>query len=224
MGRSAIADTFTLKFEDIVPNPDDQVASVGDFYNGAGGAANNFGVTFSSNALAVCLNTSSVFCTGVSRGGEGDPTSQSGGLTFLDDNEIVLNYAAGFVDVLSFYYTNVNVPSTVSIYSGLNGTGTLLASMNLSLTSWPCGPPYDATFCPFAATGLPFDGTAQSVVFFNSSNDQPQLVLDDITLTTEGGGGNNPGAVPEPSTLVMLLTGAATAGAGLGRRLLTARR
>ena len=219
---SAPADTFTLKFENIVANPDDQIAPVGDFYNGTGGAANNFGVTFSANAQGICLNTVSVNCTGASRGGLGDPTSQGGGLTFVDDNSLTMNYGAGFIDSLDFFYASPNVVGSISIYSDVNGGGDLLATLFLSNTPWgSCSDdPFFANFCPFAEISLPFSGTAKSAVFSTDNDDPPQLVLDDITMTragaTEPGG---PSAVPEPSSLVLLVTGAATAGAGLRRRM-----
>ena len=225
--NSAPADTFTLKFEDIVANPDDQIAPVGNFYNGSGGAANNFGVTFSANAEGICLNTVSVFCTGASRGGLGDPTSQGGGLTFLDDNSLTMNYGAGFIDSLDFFYASPNVVGSISIYSDVNGGGDLLATLFLSNTPWgSCSDdPFFANFCPFFEISLPFSGTAKSAVFTTTNDDpdlgQAQLALDDIALTKAGVETNpgGPSAVPEPSTLVLLLTGGATAGAGLRRRM-----
>jgi hypothetical protein len=224
--NSALADTFTLKFENIV-SPPDVIAPVGDYYNGTGGAANNFGVTFSSNALAVCLSTPGVLCTNTSRGGLGDPTSQGGGLTFVDGNDLVLNYGAGFINSLDFFYASVNFGGSISIFSDVDGGGSLLATMNLSTTPWPCGAPYDSDFCPFASTSLPFSGTAKSAVFTTTNDDPdpdlgpPQMVLDDISLTQAGAETNpgGPSAVPEPSSLVLLVTGAATAGAGLRRRM-----
>jgi len=83
---SALADPVVLKFEGIVPQGQ-STATVGNFYNGGGGAANNFGITFSSNALGVCLNTLGALCgqgnVHGSRGGLGDAASQNGSLFFL---------------------------------------------------------------------------------------------------------------------------------------------
>jgi hypothetical protein len=71
-----------LKFENIIPAGSTNTP-IGNYYNGGGGPANNFGISFSDNALALCLNTPGVVCSNTSRGGQGDPTSQNGGLFFL---------------------------------------------------------------------------------------------------------------------------------------------
>ena len=213
---SAFADTAVLKFEGIA-SPTNQTVAIGNFYNGAGGAANNFGITFSSNALALCLNTPGVICSNTSRGGLGDPTSQTGGLFFLEGAQTYLNDAAGFSDGFSLFYTAVNEGGSLSVYSGLNGTGTLLGTLNLPLTASTCSGVYGAQFCPFAPVGVSFAGTAQSISFAGVAN---QIVFDDVTFGSATPG--EPSPVPEPSTFALLLTGA---GAALekGRRLLRSR-
>ena len=99
---------------------------------------------------------------------------------------------------------------TVSVYDGLGGTGTLLASTVLGLTSpGPC-PGYTGAYCPFVADGLSFSGTAKSIVFGGVAN---QVVFDDITF-----GSATPGGVPEPETWALLLLGAAGIGAAARQR------
>lgn len=213
---SAMADTVVLKFENIIP-AGSQSAPIGNFYDGGGGAANNFGITFSSNALAVCLNTPGNICSNASRGGLGDPTSQNGGLFFLEGSQTFMNDPAGFTTGFSLFYSAVNNPGSLSVYSGLNGTGTLLATLNLPLTASNCSSTYGASFCPFAPIGVTFAGTAESISFAGVAN---QIAFDDVTF-----GSATPGVptIPEPSTLVLLLTGAGAAATQIKRRLSASR-
>jgi hypothetical protein len=216
---SALADTVVLKFENIIPSGV-QSSPVGDYYNGTGGAGNNFGISFSSNALALCLNTPGNACSNTSRGGLGDPTSQNGGLFFLTGSQTFMNDAAGFSDGFSLFYTAISQTGSLSVYSGLNGTGTLLASLNLPTTPSTCSSTYDAGFCPFVPIGVAFSGTAQSISFAGVAN---QIVFDDVTFGSVTPGDPGTPAVPEPSTLVMMLTGAGAAVAQLRRRLSASR-
>ena len=102
----AVADTVVLKFEGIASNSNPDVP-IGNFYNGGGGAANNYGITFSSNALAICLNSGDGTRCGnfsnTSRGGQGDPTSQGGALFFLSGSQTYMDDPAGFTDGFSLF-------------------------------------------------------------------------------------------------------------------------
>lgn len=205
---SALADPIVLKFEGINA-PGVQSTPIGNFYNGGGGAANNFGIAFSSNALALCLNTPGDLCSNTSRGGLGDPTSQKGGLVFLSGSQTFLDDSAGFTTGFSLFYSAINQPGSLSVYSGLDGTGTLLASLNLPLTTSACGPQFSAGFCPFVPIGVSFTGVGRSISFAGVGD---QIIFDDVTFgsVTPGDGGNSP--VPEPSSMLLLATGV---GAGL---------
>jgi hypothetical protein len=165
-------------------------APIGDYYNG--GAGGNFGVSFGSDSLAIISTTA---------GGTGNFTNAPSGSTiafFLSGPGDVMNVAAGFTTGFSFYYADqVGFTGSVDVYSGLNGTGTLLAS--LSLPSTPN--PYNV----FVPTGVSFIGTAESVIFGGSAN---FIGFDNITL-----GSNTPvQAVPEPSTWAMMVLGFASFG------------
>jgi len=89
-----------LDFEGVNATYPSGFAQVSDFYNGGmssdGTSGTNYGVSFSDNALAICLNSLTVSCSNTSRGGLGDPNSQRGGLFFLTGAETFLNLAAGF--------------------------------------------------------------------------------------------------------------------------------
>jgi hypothetical protein len=89
---SARADVIDLTFEGVnATYPSSGFAFVQNFYNGGtssdGTSGPNFGIGFSSNAQALCLNTPFVTCSNTSRGGLGDPASQLGGLFFLSGAE-----------------------------------------------------------------------------------------------------------------------------------------
>ena len=131
---AAPAGAQVLNFEGVTTGRDP--VPIGNFYNG--GAGPNYGVDFSSNAITICLNTPSQTCSNTSRGGRGDPTSQGYGLFFLSGSQTYMNRSAGFTNGFSFFYSAVNSGGSFSVYSGLNGTGTLLGTLALPTT--PSGP------------------------------------------------------------------------------------
>lgn len=216
---TALADTVVLNFEGInTPYPTTNYANINDFYNGgtssAGTSGTNYGISFSSNAQAICLNTPGNNCSNTSRGGLGDPNSQEGGLFFLSGSQTFMDDAGGFTTGFSLFYTAVNEGGSLSVYSGLDGTGTLLATLDLPVTSSNCGSLYNAGFCPFVPVGVTFDGTAESISFAGVAD---QIVFDDVTFGSATPG--NPSETPEPSSLVLLLTAAGAGAEGLRRRL-----
>lgn len=203
LSLSASAVIIDLTFENIATYPwSSSNTFILEYYNGGlssvGSTGPNYGVSFPANALNICLNTTSTICSNTSRGGQGDPNSQLGALFFLSGSNTYVNVAAGFDTGFSFYYTAINTGGTVNVWSGLNGTGTLLASLVLPVTpSGPCNG-YNAGFCPFYPVGVSFAGIAQSIDFGGVAN---QIVFDDVTF-----GSVIPG-VPEPGTLLMLGSG-----------------
>ncbi len=212
---TAQAGVIDLTFEGInSPTDTTSYASVENFYNGGtssvGTSGTNYGISFPTNALAICLNTLSYTCSNTSRGGLGDPNSQTGALFFLSGSNTYLDDAAGFTTGFSFNYTAIEEGGAVQVYSGLDGTGTLLATLNLSTTtSGPCSG-YGAQFCPFSAAGVTFAGTAESISFNGVAN---EIVFDDVTFGSSVVGG---GGVPEPLTLSLF--GAGLVGAFASRR------
>ena len=214
LAQTAAASVISLNFEGINNAYPSGYAFINGFYNGGissdGTSGPNYGIAFPANAQAICLNTIGISCSNTSRGGQGDPNSQLGGLFFLTGGSTFLNDATGFDTGVSFNYTAINQGGSINVWSGLNGAGSLLATLSLPITtSGPCAG-YGAGFCPFFPAGVGFAGTAQSVEFVGVAN---QIVFDDVTF-----GSTTPGHVPEPGSMLLLSAGAAAAGLSRRRR------
>jgi hypothetical protein len=204
-----------LDFEGVnATYPSTNYAHVQEFYNGGtsnqGTSGTDYGVSFSDNALAICLNTPGYVCSNTSRGGQGDPDSQLGALFFLSGSETYMNLDTGFDTGFSFYYTAIYQTGSVSVYDDVNGTGNLLATLDLPLTTSNCDPNYNSGFCPFVSAGIGFSGIAKSVSFAGVAN---QIVFDDVTF---GSVTPNPEPVPAPATIFLM--GAGLLGFSLARK------
>jgi len=170
---------------------------VGNFYNGSGlPNTPNYGVSFSSNFFGL---------RSIANGGAGNFAATPGNVPAIFMNgttgsQVVgtMNVAPGFSNGLDFFYTagfSGTQTETVKIWSGANGTGTVLATLTLGGNNGGCTTP---AYCTWTTAGVNFTGTAYSVTFTGPAN---QLGLADITL------GASSTAVPEPSSLFLLGTG-----------------
>jgi len=193
--QEAKAMSLVLDFEGL-----QDLEPVSNFYNGGlggngSGPGVNFGVDFSSNALAAID-----FDEGGSGNFGGEPSSDTA-LAFFPGGNITMNVAAGFDTGLSFFYSAPFFTSIVDVYDGIDGTGNILATLNL-ITS-PGADAQDPTgdFSPFIPVGVAFNGTARSVNFTATAN---QLLLDNITIgaITPVGGRQS---VPTPALLPGLI-------------------
>ena len=202
------ADTITLTFEGL-----QNLETVSDYYNGgAGGSGSgpgpNYGITFTPDSLAIISDTA---------GGTGNFDQAPSGdtiLFFLSGAGDTMNVASGFTTGFSFYYSSPFNPGNVAVYSGLNGTGTLLTMLDLPASpagkgTLPCNSTDD--YCPFVPFGVTFSGTAQSVVFSGTAN---YIAFDNVTL---GSSVPTPTA-PEPSTLFLLGSGVCAVGLAAWRK------
>jgi len=187
---SASAAPIVLDFEGV-----GNLASINNFYNGGtdskGNSGTNYGISFTSSALA--LGDSDA-------GGSGNIANEPSGNTsmFFLSGSAILNRALGFDTGFSFFYSS-STSAVVNVYEGLNATGALLGSINLTAQydGNNCHGDPNGAFCNFSAAGLSFAGIAHSIDFGGTAN---QIVFDDITF-----GAAEPGAnVPEPGTLALL--------------------
>jgi len=170
--RVAEAATIVLDFEGV-----GDLAAVNDFYNGgtdsAGNSGSNFGISFSENSLGLIDSDAGGF------GNFANEPSPDTILFFLGGGAATMNVAAGFSTSFSFYYTSVNDPGIVTVYDGLNGTGNVLATLNLPYLGGACfGDPY-GTNCNWSTVGVTFNGTARSVDFGGAAD---HIGFDNITL------------------------------------------
>jgi hypothetical protein len=210
---SAEAAVITLNFEGVAPYPNGNNVLVNEFYNGgtssAGLSGPNLGVQFNGDVLLLCLNTVGTNCSNTSKGGLGVAGSDKGAIYFLSGNPI-MNVAAGFDTGFSGVFSAPFTPgTTIKVWSDVNAGGSLLASLTLGTTT-AAGCTIAGQYCPFEAFSLAFAGTAKSVQFGGTLNQQ---VFDDLTF-----GSLQPGGVPEPASWAMLIAGFGLVGAAARRR------
>ena len=154
------------------------------------GPGPNFGVTFTLNAR---LFTNATGLIGT--------FTQPGILQLFSDTaqegepiQMTMNVAGGFGNQVAFDYADIDSTGEMKIYSGANGTGTVLADVMLKPTSGQTGPGI------FVPDTVKFSGVADSIVFDGGNK---QLAIDDIVLTS----------VPEPPAWSLIALGSALYGA-----------
>ena len=122
MASRTQAATIILDFEGVNSTCPSGFAFVGDYYNDGvssdGTSGTDFGIEFSENAQAICLNTPGTTCSNTSRGGQGNPNSQLGGLFFLSGDETFMNVAAGFTAGFSFLHSAIFEPDRSASMTG----------------------------------------------------------------------------------------------------------
>jgi len=198
---SASAAPIVLDFEGVGDG-----ASILNFYNGGtdsqGNSGANYGIAFGSNTLGLIDSDAG---GGGNFGNEPSPNT----VMFFLSGSAILNNAAGFDTGFSFFYSSATT-AVVNVYDGLNATGTLLGSINLTAQSTNnCIGDPTGTFCNFSAAGVGFAGVAHSIDFGGTVN---QIGFDNITF-----GSATPSVdVPEPGTLALL--GLGLFGASAARR------
>lgn len=171
---------------------------VGNFYNGGGMASTpNYGVSFSSNFFGL---------KSTKNGGMGDFNATPTGTPAIFVNGPTGSTVTGTMDVANGFSTGLDFffafkamtggpqTVTVTIWSGADGTGSVLATITLAPNACANAPYY----CQWSQIGTSFSGTAHSVTFSGTAN---QFGLADITV------GASSTAIPEPSTFYLLGTG-----------------
>jgi MYXO-CTERM domain-containing protein len=196
LGVTANAGVIVLNFNGL---QDEE--PVMNYYNGGlggdgSGPGPSDGITFGADSLAIISDAD---------GGSGNFDGAPGGdtvLFFLSGTGDLMDVPAGFTGGFSFYYSAAVDPGSVTVYSGLDGTGSVLATIPLAVTpdgktdTQPgCSGTYD--YCPWVPIGVSFGGTAESVLFSGSAN---YIGFDEITLGSSTAGGGPPtSGVPEPA-------------------------
>jgi len=198
LGIITFASTFsnagiiTLDFEGVANQ-----AAILEFYNGGtdsqGNSGEDYGISFGSDALA-CIDSDN----GGGCGFANEPTPHT--TMFFTSGSAVLNNALGFDTGFSFYYSST-ASVAVNVYSGINLTGDLLGSINLT-SNWQdnsCGGDPTGAFCNWDIGSLNFAGIAHSIDFGGAAN---QVGFDNITFGSASPDSSVP--VPEPSSLVII--------------------
>jgi len=167
-------------------------AFVEEHYNGGTDSAMlagaNLGVSFTFDALALQNDAAGPYFS--------NAPSPVGVMAPVGANA-TMNVAAGFVGTVGVWYSADSfVLQGVNVYSGLNGTGNLLASFNLVANAQADGCSSSA-YCRFDQLTSSFAGTAKSITFGNAAN---MAAFDNISIT----------AVPEPTTVLLMSLGLAT--------------
>lgn len=190
----AVSAQTLLNFETVT-----SFASINQYYNGGADSAGNvgpaLGVSFGPDALGLVNDFNTYFSNAPSPIGVMAPVGPAA----------TMNVPAGFTNSIGlFYSSSAAVPNAVQIWSGLDGTGSALASFNLLANAQTgcTGSP----FCRFDPLVGLFAGTARSVTFANAAS---VAAFDNIGITT----------VPEPTTALLLALGVAglVAARGHGR-------
>ena len=175
----SFADNIVLDFEGLKNNE-----QVKDFYNGGTGSegsssGKNYGISFSAPTLAIIDSDA---------GGSGNFANEPSPNTtiyFLSDNKVIMNVKNGFSGGFSFWYTSIDSSGSVEVWTGENGTGKLITSMELEpLGSDPDGGDPTGKYNKWKKVSVSFDGEAHSVVFKGVAN---KIGFDNIALSPYSG-------------------------------------
>jgi hypothetical protein len=189
-------------------------ADIENYFNGGNdsqvakdGTGPALGFTFSGNATAQKAGTSPT--TGDGRF-ENNPSQASEILSFSSSSSTAayMNYLPGFSNLsFNYSYSNNNPGATdldAYVYSGLNGTGTLLDTLKLTPggTAVSCKTAGDS-YCTWSTAAISWGGAAESVVFGTTAGATttatPAIIteFDGVTVTP----------VPLPAALWLMLGG-----------------
>ena len=172
--------------------------------NGSTGGA-NLGVTFTAGSTAQT--------NGVNDGFANVPAAANGAAAYFNQfaagADVYLDDPTGFTGGFSFWYSNGSGGTVeVDLYSGVDGTGSLVGSILLSSNNnvGDCDP--SISYCEWSVGGTSFAGTVESVDFTGANDttfNNLETLFSDITI-----GSAQP--APEPASLAMFAAGVALVG------------
>ena len=152
------AATVTVDFEGV-----GSFSSIDGYYNGgtdtSGGHGPNLGLSFGLDALGLSNDELGPYYSNA-------PTP--GTVMAPVGSDAALSAVIGFTGQASFYYS-ASANTTVSAYSGLNGTGELLGTVQL-LANATNGGCTDSPYCFWSLATLDFTGVAHSIQFGSAAN------------------------------------------------------
>jgi hypothetical protein len=185
---AAPAFSLTLDFQDV-----GGYNFVGEYYNGGtndvGATGPNYGVSFGGDILGMTNDEFFTYYTN-----EENP----GAIAAVGSNA-AMNVANGFTGEVWFNYS-ATAATTVTVWSGLNGTGTLLGTFDLAATNDACT---EVSFCNWGLGQLNLAGVAHSIQFGDSVG---VAGFDNVTVNQ----------VPVPAAAWLMMS--ALGGLGLARR------
>jgi hypothetical protein len=186
---AAPAFSLTLDFQDV-----GAYNFIQEYYNGgtndAGAYGPNYGISFGLDVLGMTNDEFFQYY---------DNAPNPGAIAAVGADG-ALNIAAGFTGAVSFSYSAI-AATTVTIFSGLNGTGIELATFNLAATNGTCSE--ELPFCSWDLASLDLAGIGHSIQFGGTAG---LAGFDNITVA--------PIPVPAAGWLMMSALG----GLGLARR------
>jgi hypothetical protein len=163
--------------------------SIGEYYNGAVEA---LGVSFGLDALALKNDDLGPYFSNA---------PSPAGVMAVVGMDATMNFAMGFTGA-SFFYSTAEAPVIVGVYSGLDGTGTLLSGFAVVTNAMNgCS---DSPYCNWNFASTSFSGVAKSITFGSAVG----VGIDNLTIS----------AVPEPTQALMLALGLAAVLVGARRK------
>ncbi len=148
---AAPAFSLTLDFQDV-----GAYNFVQEYYNGgtndAGAYGPNYGVSFGGDILGMTNDEYFQYY---------DNAPNPGAIAAVGTDG-ALNVAVGFTGAISFSYSAIAATS-VTVFSGLNGTGIELGTFNLAATNGTCSE--ELPFCSWNIASLNLAGVAHSIQF-----------------------------------------------------------
>jgi hypothetical protein len=178
-------------------------ASIGTHYAGGtdsdGVAGANLGVSFGLDALGLKNDALGPYFS--------NAPSPAGVMTVVGP-AATMNVPAGFSNLSFFYSSNAAIADAIEVWSGLDGTGTRLASLSLANNA-QAGGCSDTAFCNFSSLSTALVGSLGFSVSFGKA--ASAAAFDNLSLTV-------PGTVSEPGSVPIVALGLGLAALATRRR------